>query len=69
MNNGMSKPRNVIMKSDDYYAMLDANKEMLEICEMLVKSRETIGWEEGDCDLFLGVVWHRAREAVTKYDY
>ena len=44
----------------------DTNAELLEALEQFVNAKSMTGWNEGDCDMWLGPIWHVANEAIQK---
>ncbi len=50
-------------------ALIAAAPEMAEALAAFVKSDKMLGWTEGDCDNWLGPIWHKAAAALRKAGY
>jgi len=46
--------------------LIAAAPELLEALESFVSAKNKCGWEEGQCDLWLGSIWHAAKDAIAK---
>ena len=42
------------------------NAALLEALQAFVDAKDMTGWNEGNCDLWLGPIWHKATEAIRK---
>ena len=46
--------------------LIAAAPDLLAACKAFVALRKCIGWNEGECDLFMGPAWHKATDAILK---
>ena len=44
----------------------EKNRDLLDALQAFVDAKGMAGWNEGNCDLFLGPIWHKAQEAIRK---
>jgi hypothetical protein len=46
--------------------LISAAPDLLAACKAFVALRKCIGWNEGECDLFMGPAWHKETDAILK---
>jgi hypothetical protein len=42
------------------------NAVLLEALTAFVDAKNMLGWSEGECDLWLGPIWHKATDAIRE---